>query len=182
MEEQGGNSWNNIPMAYKYYVAKQGKDNLKDYFWRGGLSASKKAYEKVVSKYGEETFKKTFDAYHAFTYELLTTTELPNIDRERGVAILWRTETPVAVGDAKPGESGHRGMRGAAESTSLLNPVYVNGDILTKQEIPLTDILGTYLTERIPGKGGHSFYGDHENEFIAILGNKPFDYVAQGKP
>lgn len=182
MQEQGYGSWRTLPTAYKYYVATQGKDNTDEFFWHGGVEKAKRAYNSMVAQYGEETFRKTFDAYHAFTYELLMKTELPNVDRERGVATLWRTETEAAVGNAQLGDRNHAGKRGAAESTSLMNPVYVDGDILTRQEIPLINILGTYLTERVPGSGGYSFYGDNENEFISILGSTPFDYLAKGRP
>jgi SPP1 gp7 family putative phage head morphogenesis protein len=183
MSQQGGDSWNKIPEAYKYYVATKGKNKPSDFWWKKGVAHAKKSYEEIAARYGgEEVFRKTFDAYHAFTYELLTKTEIPNVDRQRGVAMLWRTEGNEGVGDAKPGDKGVTVKRGAAESTSLLNPVYVKGDILTYQEVPLTDILGTYLTERDPGSGGYAFYGDHENEFVAMLGSSAFDYVAKGHP
>jgi hypothetical protein len=172
-----------LPEAYKWYVANQGKNKPSDFWWKKGQTHARKAYEAVVKRYGgEEVFRRTFDAYHAFTHELLMTTDLPNVDKERGVVGLWRTESNDGVGGARPGDRGYAGLRGAAESTSLLNPVYVHGDNLVYQEIPITDILGTYLTERVPGMGGSAFHSDDENEFIAMLGRSAFDFLATGRP
>ena len=181
MQEQAGSSWNELPMAYKYYVATQKSGNPNAFYWKGGIDKSRKAYERAIARYGEETFKKTFDAYHAFTYELLTTTNIPNVDMQNGTITLWRTEYSAAVGDLSVGQTNYKSKRGAAESTSLLNPVYVGGDILTRQVVPLSNIIGTYLTERSPGSGGSAFFGDLENEFIAILGDLPFEIVARGR-
>jgi len=188
MGQQGGDSWNDLPRAYKYYIAKE-KGNTGDYFWlesskgKGdGLALSRKAYDKAIKTYGEEAFRSTFNAYHAFNYELLMKTDLPNIDRSRGVITLWRTETTEGLCGANLGDTNFVGKRGAAESTSLVNPTYVKGDHLTRQEIPLTDIIGTYLTERTPGSGMHVFLGDRENEILAILGKSMFDYLAKGRP
>ena len=84
---------------------------------------------------------------------------------------------------------GHRWARGdghkpsaVPESASLVNPVYIKGDQLLSQEIPLTDIFETYLTERTPGGGHTAFAGDNENEFIVMLGRVSFDYIASGRP
>lgn len=184
MREQAGDSWHELPEAYKYYLATQGKNKPSDFWWKKGEAHAKQAYENVIQRYGgAEAFKRTFDTYHAFTYEILQNTDLPNVDRKRGVATLWRTESVDGVGGAQLGARGWtQAKRGASESASLLNPVYIKGDQLLSQEIPLTDIFGTYLTERTPGSGTSAFFGDNENEFIVMLGRVAFNYIASGRP
>jgi SPP1 gp7 family putative phage head morphogenesis protein len=182
MGQQAGDSWNNLPQAYKYYVATTGKNKTDEYYWKNGVQNAKEKYTQVVNKYGVETFQKTFEAYHAFTLEMLMHTDMPNIDRKEGTITVWRTECNEAMNGASVGQKDCEGLRGAAESMSLLNPVYIHNDNLTRQKIYLADILGTYLTERAPGSYGPAFYGDRENEFVAILGRTKFDYLAKGEP
>jgi hypothetical protein len=84
-------------------------------------------------------------------------------------------------GKVKPGDKGVRMPRGAVESTSIFDAVYISTTELTRQEVPLHRVVGTYFMEREPGGGDGMFYGDVENEFVVILGGDlPFDYVATG--
>jgi SPP1 gp7 family putative phage head morphogenesis protein len=184
MAAQAGDSWSAGSRAYKYYIATQGKNNPGDFFWKpsdtgqDGFQYSKDCYERWVRQYGgPEKFKRTMDAYHAFTYELLMRTDMPNIDRKRQVARLVRTESGRAVTGHQPGDKNIPALRGAAESLSLLNPVFIHNQHLTEQDIPFADILGTYLTDRGGGSSHSAFYGDTENEFVCILGRTVFDYI-----
>jgi hypothetical protein len=44
------------------------------------------------------------------------------------------------------------------------------------QKVPYHRIIGTYFTERHPGRGRTAFLKDSENEFVAMLDDIPFDY------
>lgn len=69
--------------------------------------------------------------------------------------------------------------RGAVESTSIFGAVYIHGSTeVTLQRVPLHRVIAPYFLERSPGSGQSMFLGDDENEFVVILGDLPFDYVA----
>ena len=65
--------------------------------------------------------------------------------------------------------------RGAAESCSIFQRVNVLGSELTVQKVPIHRVLGTYWQSRDARVGGNAFLGDHENEFVCLLDDVPFD-------
>jgi len=188
MGSQAGDSWNDLPQAYKYHLAINSKGLTpaqaeKEFYWRRGVPAAKKYYEQAIKDYGgAQVFEKTFAAYHAFTLDTLYTVSMPYVDRERGTVTVWRTDCPETVDGHQVGDTITDGKRGAAESCSLLNPVYVHNDKLLRQEVPFTDVLGTYLTERDPGRNHGAFLGDGEEEFVVMLGRGAYTWVAEGHP
>jgi hypothetical protein len=176
---QAGSSWSSLSQALKYYLIEHGKGKPDDYYWQDGYEGARRHYEQAVKHYGEEKFKKSFDAYYAFTQEMLDTIDLPNVDRKRRTVTLWRTEARSVTQGHTPGETGVSVKRGAAESTSLLNPVYALSSAreLTRQEVPFADIIGTYLPARDLREQSF-FLSDSENEFVVMLGLTPFEYIS----
>lgn len=179
--QQGGDSWNGEPVAYKYWLANNaaGGDPEKDYFWRFGYAKAKKEYESQIKHSGAEVYAKTMRAYHAFVYEVISHMEFPNRDEARRTVHLYRTENidVMRQNKLKPGADGVVIKRGAAESTSIFRPVQVHGTELTEQDVPWHRVLGVYFAERSPGANHGPFLGDNENEFLALLKDIPFFYV-----
>lgn len=179
--QQGGDSWNGEPVAYKYWLANNaaGGDPEKDYFWRFGYAKAKKEYESQIKHAGAEVYAKTMRAYHAFVYEIISHMEFPNRDEAKRTVHLYRTENidVMRQNKLKPGADGVTIKRGAAESTSIFRPVQVHGTELTEQDVPWHRVLGVYFAERSPGANHGPFLGDNENEFLALLKDIPFFYV-----
>lgn len=176
MSNQASNSWRDEPQAFKWYIANE--LGLTDKcFWKDGKDYARDQYDNQVSIYGKEKYDRTVQMYHAFTYEFLSTADLPNKNSD-GTFTLIRTESSKVVSKHKVGDTNIVGKRGALESTSLLNAISVSHSHVTVQRVPISNILGTYLVERYPGYNHGAFLGDSENEFVAVLGDQPFDYVA----
>lgn len=179
MSEQAGSSWSDGAKAYKYHLAEQRGGSKDNYYWSGGEESAKLAYKEYVKKAGgQKKYTEAMAAYHAFNYELLTKTDLPNKNPD-GTITLMRTENKAVMDmyGHKVGDTNITMKRGAAESTSLVQSVEVFGSELTVQKVPPHRIVGVYLHERYPGKGGSALMGDGENEFVAILDKVPFDYT-----
>lgn len=179
--QQGGDSWNGEPVAYKYWLANNaaGGDPEKDYFWRFGYDQARKEYERQIRHTGAEVYAKTMRAYHAFVYEIISHMEFPNRDQTNRTVHLYRTENidVMRQNKLKPGADGVTIKRGAAESTFIFRPVQVHGTELTEQDVPWHRVLGVYFAERSPGANHGPFLGDNENEFLALLKDIPFFYV-----
>lgn len=179
--QQGSDSWNGEPVAYKYWLANNaaGGDPEKDYFWRFGYDQARKEYERQIRHTGAEVYAKTMRAYHAFVYEIISHMEFPNRDEAKRTVHLYRTENIDVMrhNKLKPGADGVTIKRGAAESTSIFRPVQVHGTELTEQDVPWHRVLGVYFAERSPGANHGPFLGDNENEFLALLKDIPFFYV-----
>jgi len=116
-------------------------------------------------------------AYHAFTYEILMNTDMPNIDKVNKRIRLVRMEVDDCIKNHLPGETNVVEPRGAAESLSLLNSTQVAGKHFTEQWVPFSHVLGTYFTDRGPTDSHSAFLGENENEFLCMLGMTPFDYI-----
>lgn len=192
LSDQAGNSWNDKVRAVKYWLAQARGGNFDDYWWGEGRHFSSRdqgikecrlAYEASCAKYGPEVFDRTLRMYHAFTYEYLSKAELPNKSVDGHRIKLIRTESSALVNgidNANPGDTNVKSRRGACESCSIVNPVFVEGQEVTTQEVNITDIMATYLTSRHAGSHSCSLYGDRENEFVAILGRIRYDYHGTG--
>lgn len=176
MENQASNSWREESQALKWFIAQEAGITDKC-FWLNGKDYAREQYNNQVARYGKEKYERTIQMYHTFTYEFLTNTNLPNKNND-GTFTLIRTEATKVLHGHQVGDTDIVGKRGAMESTSLINPVSVSHSHVTLQRVPISNILGTYLVDRYPGYNDGSFYGDAENEFVAILGPQPFDYVA----
>lgn len=179
MEDQAGDSWNDQPKAFKYFLASQRNLPLDRYFWRYGLEASRNAYKDVVQMQGEKIYQESFTAWHAFNHEMMLKTNFTRKNQDGSITLI-RTEDPYVVQNLnglKPGDLDSVIMRGGAESTSVYRRVTVFGSEITIQNVPAHRILGTYWTEKEAESGDTGFMGDGENEFIALMEGVPFDYV-----
>lgn len=181
-ESQGGGSQSGHSLAVKYYLATQNSSDLQgDYYWTSGLASSKAEYEKKVQKYGADVFRKTIEAYHAATYELLSRVDLPHLDRAAGTIEVMRSERKAVdnamqkAGIPQLPPSGPNKvvkdlniLSGPLESFSLMKRVFTGDKYNWRMKVPLHRIFGTYLTERDPGHGNSPFLGDTENEIMVM--------------
>ena len=174
--EQAGNSWSQFPQAVKYFFANQRNMSNDSFWWLEGENEAQKNYntlfEPIPTGFGNEkkAIDDTLTAYHAFTYEMLSKADIPNKNSD-GTITLIRTEKKYVTNmyNLKPGKTG-KIKRGPLESTSLVEPVYVNGTTeLTTQKVPIHRVFSTYFNELKPGINKTPFLSDGENEFLAML-------------
>lgn len=171
---QGGSSWGDKPQAIKWWIAQQ-RGGVLDYFWREGQGTAQRHYEALVRTYGQAKLDKTLKMWHAFNYEFLRNTPMPNNNLEMGFLKLMRTESSRVLQRHKVRKGTYTTMpRGANESSSIYNSVTVGGHEMTLQVVPHHRVFGMYLTER--SDGGTMFLGDDENEFMFIPEGLPFYY------
>lgn len=105
--------------------------------------------------------------------------KFPKSNQKKQTVRLMRTES-ADVMDRQNFALKESGVmkRGAVESTSIYEEVYVHGTELTvMKEVPFHRILGNYFLERKPGLGEGMFLGDGENEFVAMLDGLTTDYT-----
>lgn len=179
MAGQAGSSWSGNAQAFKWHMANQRNKPVEDaYYWHQGMDGAKSQYEDRIKKWGKARYDQTLAAWHAWNYELLSKTKLPN-KNDDGTITLLRTEdsSVMKMNGFNVGDKDLIMKRGAAESTSLVKSISVMGNELTSQRVPIHRIFGTYLYERSPEMFNDAFYGDEENEFVAMLDDVPFDYV-----
>jgi hypothetical protein len=180
MGAQGGSSWSRESQAIKYYYAQNMGGNTGDYWWKD-VPGAKRNYEMLISKFGREKVDQTWQAWHAWNYEMMRSVDFPKNDRGLGLIELIRTESAdvMRAHGIKPGDKNVVIPRGSAESFSIYQRVRVYGSELTRQQVPHHRIIGTYFQEREPGSGYSVFLGDGENEFVVLPKGIPFDYVSR---
>jgi hypothetical protein len=175
MGGQAGYSWSSASQAVKYFMSNQ-RNVPKDSFWWGPNNTSnpphqnsENDYNIAVTAHGKEKFGDTLTMYHAFTYELLSKTDIPNKNKD-GTLDLIRTEDKYVTDSygLKPGDTGYI-KRGSLESTSIVKDIYISTTEMTTQKVPIHRVFATYLTERSPGSKQTPFFSDNENEFLAML-------------
>jgi len=179
---QAGSSWQSSPAAWKEIIMQARDVPRKHYIDKMGSTSTATELENHLKHTTLDKLRRTLIIQHAFTYHLLTTTELPQSNIETRTMKLGRTEPPARAKDIHgknlsdmPGysstrDSGHdvEPKRGAAESFSAYRWVYVKASsgtaVHTVQEVPHHRIFGSYLQNR--PRGSSMFAGDGENEFI----------------
>ena|GEM_PF-3564246 len=192
MNEQGGSSWSKASQALKYHLSQQRTHAESQqrtlsgdtYFWYHGIGKAADHYKEYAKDAGGEAkYAESVAAFHAFNYELLDKTRFINKNSDNTITLVRTEDKKVMKAyKKKPGDTDVTMPRGVAESTSIYKPVYINGTTeLTTQKVPLHRVIGTYFYEGKPGSGDTPFYGDHENEFIAMLEGIPFNYEKVGK-
>ncbi|HIK54281.1 MAG TPA: hypothetical protein IGS37_03850 [Synechococcales cyanobacterium M55_K2018_004] len=182
LSAQGCNSWSYTSSAMKAWLAGQRTiDPEETFYWGTSLQTSLSNLQAIVQNGKYERYSQSMTAFHAFNYELLRTTDLPNINRDRQEIVLVRTESKSVMNmyGLIEGDRGVTMKRGAAESYSGYLPIEICGTEYTVQSVPLHRIIATYLYEAKPRSGGTSLYTDRENEFVAMADGIPFDYVAK---
>lgn len=177
-EKQAGDSWSSGPQAAKYFLTSQRADDVEaTFWWKQGRDEARRHYEAAIRVVGEERFRETWTAWHAFNYEFVRTVQFKHNNLRRGAIKLMRTESM----DVMKLHNMSRGQikvmrRGALESTSIFEPVTVYGRELTTQWVPHHRVFGNYMLERMPGTSTSMFLGNRENEFVAMLEGLQADY------
>lgn len=172
--EQGGNSWNSAPQAVKYYMVNQRNVPSSSYFWLEGEQTAKDYYDSIVAP-KKRQYDATFQPLHAMTYTFLTRTNLEGKDVANDYLRLMRTEHKKKVLDRYNLGLGETKVikKGAVESTSIYTEVYVEGDSLTQQWVPIERAIGSYFFEANAGKENRVFLGDGENELVVMMEGLP---------
>lgn len=168
--DQAGDSWTPHAQAGKYFYASQREvDHDNTFWWKFGRDQAQAYYDNDKGSVGESVYHETLTAWHAFNYEFMRHTKFEHNDIKRGVVNLYRTENKdvmrlhsMNIGDQKVMK------RGAVESYSVFEKVFVFGTEVTRQEIPHHRIFGCYMLERSPNQGWAMFAGDNENEIVAM--------------
>lgn len=179
MGDQAGSSWSPLPQALKSFLAKNRTRDANDYWWKvPPAGCAQRLGEAAAKAGGEGTYAESFTALHAFTHEYLAKAAFDGKDAARGTVRLMRTEDRAVMRrhNLEPGDRDVKMKRGVLESTSIYRRVAVHGSELTVQDVPIHRIIATYWQERRPGSDSAAFLGDHENEFLAILDDLPFEY------
>lgn len=169
---QADSSWSRPAQAMKHFVITSRDIDSDKYIFKKGhsLEGAKVMFKAAADEafLSVEQLRETYAANQAFFYRFCKNVDFPNNDRENGVLLLGRTETPRTVEryKMKVGEF-MKYPRGAAESFSLNTTVGVTGQNVTHQAVPHTRILAHYYHERYPGTGGELLAADQENEVVA---------------
>lgn len=183
-QQQGGDSWNGLPQAAKFFYTQQtDKDPNTAFWWKEGLDEARDYYEAELRRQGDEAYRQTFTIYHAYNYELVRNVKFKNNNIKKGTVKLMRTEDPKVMeinGFKSVGDKGQM-RRGPVESTSIYEEVTVFGSELTVQDIPHHRIFGMYMNERTAGSNVGPFLGDSENEFVVMAEGATVEYKESHK-
>jgi hypothetical protein len=181
MMGQAGSSSSGVSQALKMYYQGQRKKSRQDYYWsESGINAAENFYDKIVGPLGESKMNATYQAWHAFNYEMLDKINFPGKNKAKNTVELIRIENKevMKMNGLKIGDKNVQIKRRAVfESTSLFSSIHVFGSEKTVQQVPLHRIIGTYWTAKNPTSNGTGFAGDDENEFVAMLDGIPLNYV-----
>lgn len=177
---QSGHSWNDEPQAYKYFLSSQRLTPQDSYFWANGIEKAERLYNEISKK---AQYSETMTAYHAFSYEVFSNVELPNVDRTTQTATLIRTERKYVVQDLNGMKVGDTKIikKGPAESTSLVKTTIVEGSEVTTQVVPIHRIVASYLPSRFKDSDSDALLGDNENEVLAMMEGIPTYYKRAGR-
>jgi 8-oxo-dGTP pyrophosphatase MutT (NUDIX family) len=186
LSQQSGQSWAKLPMALKYMTLQENGDPDEYYWGEAGhgqatrdanLKKAKECYDECCKHYGKAKLHKSFDIYHAYVYDLLSTTDMPNKNPD-GTFEIIRTESEsfIHAHHLSEGQTDCAGRRGAADSASIFSPA-LHEHVTITHNVPASDILAVYLHGDENGGHNNIMYGDGENEFVVRFGRKPFDYI-----
>lgn len=172
MSEQGGSSWSPAPKAVKGFFMSQREVQDREY-WQGPSTGTTPAtlWERAKKRIGEQKMRVSYQAYHAWTYEMLHSIDFARNRRSEGIVELIRTESSdvMTQGGMRAGGPRKSYQRGAVESCSIYQTVVVKGPCLNMMEVPHHRVIGTYFGERRAGGSTSPFLGDGENEFVTML-------------
>ena len=194
---QAQDSWNGKPMAIKSWIHGN-RDTAEDVvWWKGGKETSDRELKKFVEKeipdpkkFGvnktkRQLFDETFTSFHAMNYDILKKAKIPTKSLDNRSMTVVRTENSRVLRQYDMNKLGKVGSitRGQAESASMFQSFYYQGDSTVWTEVPLHRIFGSYLPSngkfaykrkynRDPnafGGGNRMFAGDGENEIVVIF-------------
>ena len=170
MERQKDTTWAPTPQAYKYYLAESRGGRWDQYFWGpDGIQVARDSYQREIRRHGRERFEASYQAWHAFNYELLRNVRFPRNNQAGQYVEIMRTETKGAIkrSGLEPGQMGQF-SRAANVSGSVFKPVVIWGDHMVLQQVPYQRITGIYFYERFPGANICAFANDSQNEFVFV--------------
>ena len=182
--DQAGSSWRSSAVKYKAWVATRTLDQTRvskdDFYWGKTPQASlERSYGGWMKKFGlsKEQGHEVLTAWHAFQQSVLENVDLPNVDKSKGIARVFRTENEgvtsmysLKTNGAPQNPDNKAYKRGACESTSLVWAKGVHGYETYEQAVPICRVMGMYPVSR-PSGGVRMglFAGDSENEFTVNL-------------
>lgn len=169
--QQGGDSWNALPRYAKQVLEKNRPSTYHTNRIEPYVQAELDNFRRI---YSEDFVRDTVAAQNALSYELLRKVDI-GARPGPGMLHLFRTESDDVMDIYGFKRIGHRGKitRGAAESTSILSPVSINGGHLTEQDVPIHRVLGFYgmgIDETI-------YLNDFENELLTLLDGADVTYT-----
>lgn len=179
-KDQASDSWSLIPKALKVFMS-ENRTLPSEEFWWGDHGKTREQTKLTVRPYlDDDKYRTTWTIQHAYRQRFLRGVDFKHNNRRRRVVNLARTESVDVMGIHKMDTGDLSKMtRGAAESFSLVSQVSVNDKELTYQEVPHTRIFGSYFHSQ-RGKGVGMFYGDDENEFVAMAEGVDVFYDSRG--
>lgn len=172
-EQQAGDSWSAMPRYVKQLLAEQ---RPSEYYVPEAEYPEfmERAISNLRLRFSDERVIDTAAALNALSYETLRRVDMGNRPAP-GLIRLLRTESKdvlKAYGIKKVGDKGEV-LRGAAESTSLVSPVVVEGGYLTEQDVPLHRVIGMYTF----GVDETIYLNDEENELLALLDGADVEFT-----
>lgn len=178
MGGQASSSWSGSSQALKHFISEQMEVDDAKVFWWQGRDVARTFYNETVDRFGADKYRDTWQAFHAFNYNMLKRTEFAGNDQAAGMVRLIRTEPKkvLRTNKVKQGKPDQWMPRGLAESSSIFQPVSVAGSEVTYQNVPHSRILGMYFYNRDPGSTYGAFLGDNENEFVFIPYGLKFEW------
>lgn len=177
---QGGDSWGPKPMAMKKIIVDSRTTPLADYYWQSSYSSATVRLDLLQAEYGYSytQMRDIFATYHAAVQEIFDNVALPNVDRQRGLVRIMRTESTPVVNTygMNLGDKATYYTRGPNESGSLVAPVEVYGKELIVQAVPTSKVTGFWGLGRRDSGRMDFFAGDYENECSFIGHETRVDY------
>jgi 8-oxo-dGTP pyrophosphatase MutT (NUDIX family) len=170
---QSFSSWSGRSRLVKEALAKNRPSDT--YYWRDMSSWDQQGLNDLRKLYDHDAVTDYAAALNAFSYETLRRVEVGNRP-QAGVLTLIRTESLDVL--QKYGMKLRKGAtamleRGAADSTSLLRGIKVEGSYMTEQDVPLHRVIGFYGF----GIDKTMYLGDDENELLVLLDDIKSRYV-----
>ena len=175
--DQSNDSWDVAPQALKHWMATNRDVPLSKHYWYEEEDTARELSQEAVETYGEETYRKTLAAQHAFTYLLLSKTEMPNPVKNNKLQV-YRTEELAVMYEYDIEVGKNRKMkRGPLESGSLVSFVEaMGGTERTVQQVPLERIFATYVQAEGRNSKEGRFMADFENEVLFVPEGISFEY------
>ena len=175
--DQATSSWNPYSQALKFWIAKNRRTPLEDYFWgpsnTSSLESARRAYEDIENK---DAYNRSMSLLHALNFEFLSNVDMPNNSPENDFVSVVRTvgKSYIDMFDLREGGFG-KASYAAYSSTSIVSSVTVGGSQGLIFDVPHWRIMGNYIFSR-DEYDNTFFYGDRENELVAILDGLEFYY------
>lgn len=144
----------------------------------------------------DSEFGRAMTAQHAYTYALLDSIDLPNHDKDAGIARIIRTDSDRRIErafslarQADPSISTTKSVaagqllgkeidisRALGESFSGFRTVFVSNSDVSVSDIPFHRVLGTFWQQKYGSNGTSLFLGEGEEEYFVMPKGLPSTY------